>query len=898
MQFHLPTTAFATLLALPAAVYGHGYMNVPLSRNIYAYHHSISGNPIDVVGVPLYQTTPQAMNRNTGVCGKDQDAPGIDYDEWIDTQGNPMPSISQATYGVGDIIEITTVLTAHHKGHIEVKACPMGRASTQECFDQYPLEFVSDLLYGMPKDDNYPGRGHLHGLKMDLNMQFKLPDDDTLTGSEVLLQWVYWTANSCNSLGYEDYFAGNYGAVPESPGEPNWASGLDDCPPESATPLAPLPNPELVGTLFPEVFINCAEVTITSEGGTTVPASNPTNLPSSSPVAGSTGSPTLMLVPEATTPTASPTVDINLYDGTCGDGWPGNGICSDKTLCCSEWGYCGTTDEHCGETSAPISTCGGGQRGNGLCPEAQCCSEWGYCGTGSDYCESNANTNAPTSSSAPTLAPVPIVVPAPNSSHSDIDSRMIAYLGNWHACPTDDQLAEYTHIVIAFAVSYTWSPDKNVCDPTCKISKPLTCDNREDEALIERWQAMGKKVILSFGGAGMGGSWDGDNNDCWDFCFGNEDYVVDRLTDLVTEMGLDGIDIDYEYYYENGQNGSTFNKGAEAQKFLKDVTLGLRDALPETAELTHAPMEPDMVPGKAYFDVLVEVADSLDFLMPQYYNGNVYSHSNFDVALNHYNNIVNTMFHGDPTKVVFGFCINDCSNFNLDGSASKEVMGWLAEDYPCNGGAFFWVVNDDTNGDWSSKVNEQLAIDTDQCSTGAPTSMPTGAPTSAPALLVLEDTCVNDANFRYEGKSKKDCDWVLKKANSGNDVCDKTSEGILVAEACPLSCGTCCADDAHFRFDGGADEDCGWVRREHLGGASVCNEKHKRKILVKDFCRSACQTCCVDDEAFRWNHDDDKDCDWVQKQHAKGKNTCRKRDAAGIRIKKFCPVACETCTSE
>ena len=524
---------------------------------------------------------------------------------------------------------------------------------------------------------------------------------------------------------------------------------------------------------------------------------------------------------------------------------------------------------------------------------------------------------------------------------------MIAYLGNWHDCPSDEQIAEYTHIVIAFAVSYTWTEEKNICDPTCQISKPLTCDDREDQDLIERWQAMGKKVILSFGGAGMGGSWEGDNNNCWDYCFGNEDYVVERLTDLVTEMGLDGIDIDYEYFYEDGQNGSDFNKGAEAQKFLKDVSLGLRDAMPNT-ELTHAPMDPDVVPGTGYFNVLEEIADSLDFLMPQYYNGNVHSHSDFGGALDHYDVLVDTVFKGDPTKVVFGFCIGECDGYNLDGNAAKEVMGWLAESYPCNGGAFFWVVNDDTNGSWSSKVNEQLAIDTDACSaiaptsaptgsltiapTGSPTSAPTKAPTSSPTesptssptraptraptstetgsptstptrsptlaeevSLIIEPVCANDQSFGYGGNDKKNCDWILKKTNMGSDICEKKSQGIHVDEACPLACGTCCGDDEFFRFDGEEDKDCGWVREEHLSGSNICKEKYKTKILVKDSCRLACQTCCVDDETFRWKDNDEKDCNWVQQQHENGKNICQKRDPVGIKVKKFCPVACEAC---
>jgi hypothetical protein len=33
---------------------------------------------------------------------------------------------------------------------------------------------------------------------------------------------------------------------------------------------------------------------------------------------------------------------------------------------------------------------------------------------------------------------------------------MIAYLGNWQSRPTADQLAQSTHIVVAFTVSYRW----------------------------------------------------------------------------------------------------------------------------------------------------------------------------------------------------------------------------------------------------------------------------------------------------------------------------------------------------------------------------------------------------------------------------------------------------------
>ena len=36
---------------------------------------------------------------------------------------------------------------------------------------------------------------------------------------------------------------------------------------------------------------------------------------------------------------------------------------------------------------------------------------------------------------------------------------------------------------------------------------PAVCNNQYNPALIKEWQNAGKKVLLGFGGAGMGGSW-------------------------------------------------------------------------------------------------------------------------------------------------------------------------------------------------------------------------------------------------------------------------------------------------------------------------------------------------------------------------------------------------------
>ena len=104
-----------------------------------------------------------------------------------------------------------------------------------------------------------------------------------------------------------------------------------------------------------------------------------------------------------------------------------------------------------------------------------------------------------------TSSPVanPTTVPPPPSTSVVVgkdDSRLIAYLGNWQSCPTMSDVEHYTHIVIAFAVSYTWAPSKNICSTTCEIAEPLICNNSPNPSLVSQWQAAGKKVILSFGG--------------------------------------------------------------------------------------------------------------------------------------------------------------------------------------------------------------------------------------------------------------------------------------------------------------------------------------------------------------------------------------------------------------
>jgi len=106
----------------------------------------------------------------------------------------------------------------------------------------------------------------------------------------------------------------------------------------------------------------------------------------------------------ATTKASTPTSDIKIStDGTCG---VDKGRCPEG-LCCSKYGYCGVTSSHCEngcqsefgicnsakpttpETTdytkvySADNTCG---EGKGRCPDGLCCSQYGYCGSTTAHC--------------------------------------------------------------------------------------------------------------------------------------------------------------------------------------------------------------------------------------------------------------------------------------------------------------------------------------------------------------------------------------------------------------------------------------------------------------------------------------------------------------------------------
>ncbi|KAL3779789.1 hypothetical protein ACHAW5_005616 [Stephanodiscus triporus] len=332
-----------------------------------------------------------------------------------------------------------------------------------------------------------------------------------------------------------------------------------------------------------------------------------------------------------------------------------------------------------------------------------------------------------------------------NATHGE-DSRLIAYVGNWQACPTPSQYDAYTHMVIAFAVSYTWAPTKNNCDQQCAIQLcPFVTI-----LIIKLWLIRGgllERKYSQLWRRGMGGSWSGDQNNCWDYCFGKEEQLATNLVSIINNQKFDGIDIDYEYCYDiNGsQAGRCPQRSAsytdlKAQTFLR-LTSKLRvklDALQVTNgynhgryELTHAPMDSDLTPSTSkYFQILKARRADLDFLLPQFYNGVTKAHvdgfggsgAGAMSAASLFSSLRMICLTWSPTRLFSASA--SCHGFKRNAAQAVKVMSDLKiynnGQFSCNGGAFFWVAEHDTSGTWSDAVVAEVSK-TAGCSSVRPT---------------------------------------------------------------------------------------------------------------------------------------------------------------------------------
>merc|ERR1712078_544375 len=74
--------------------------------------------------------------------------------------------------------------------------------------------------------------------------------------------------------------------------------------------------------------------------------------------------------------------------------------------------------------------------------------------------------------------------------------------------------------------------------------------------------------------------------------------------------------------------------------------------------------------------------------------------------------------------------------------------------------------------------------------TPQPTKPPTPSPTNAPTVVQQQQSCVDDPNFLWKGRAKKNCEW----AGKGSDAmtikkCKRNNgDGKTVYDYCPHTC--------------------------------------------------------------------------------------------------------------
>ena len=94
-------------------VSGHGHMITPRSRNFFAYEAGSDDPTNSPPGLPPREYCSHCLNAKlaTETCGRGS---AQSYDQWLDTFGNPMPWIPQATYVEGQEILVSIQLTTNH----------------------------------------------------------------------------------------------------------------------------------------------------------------------------------------------------------------------------------------------------------------------------------------------------------------------------------------------------------------------------------------------------------------------------------------------------------------------------------------------------------------------------------------------------------------------------------------------------------------------------------------------------------------------------------------------------------------------------------------------------------------------------------------------------------------
>mmetsp|Transcript_62963 Transcript_62963/g.109705 ORF Transcript_62963/g.109705 Transcript_62963/m.109705 type:complete len:434 (-) Transcript_62963:359-1660(-) len=250
-----------TIVNLVKEALGHAYMSWPASRNFD-----------DCSNFEPQSVNNHCNNCNTESCGTYRN---INYAHVVHPP--------TGTFTAGGVLEVETIVTAHHKGYMELRICTRPGDLTQDCFDEHLLsrDTQSAALDPAPVDESHPGRWYIPPPAVDWSPDaisvpsanvcsrskagtryrwaVRLPSD--LECEHCVVQFFWVTANSCNPAGLPEYFSKGSTQTwitSQTGGDASgwWKPLLSSCPSAVVDPRT--------NNNGAEKFWNCADIKVTS----------------------------------------------------------------------------------------------------------------------------------------------------------------------------------------------------------------------------------------------------------------------------------------------------------------------------------------------------------------------------------------------------------------------------------------------------------------------------------------------------------------------------------------------------------------------------------------------------------------------------------------------------------
>jgi chitinase len=336
-----------------------------------------------------------------------------------------------------------------------------------------------------------------------------------------------------------------------------------------------------------------------------------------------------------------------------------------------------------------------------------------------------APTGAISAPPPPTVAPVPL-------SGSPNGHQLIGY---WTGTfPLREVSPQWGLILVAFA-----EPDKNAPQGTMQFHLRAGVDPEQFKSDIAYLKSQGKKVMISLGG---GGRYFTLNDSA------NIPAFVSSVTQIVTDYGFDGIDLDFETPSLNIDPGDTDFKHPTTPSIV-NVISALRQLHDHFGPSFMISLVPEGSQGPAaytsyggqfgsYLPITYAIRDILSFIDAQDYNtpplegldGEIYQSSSVD----YHAAMTELLMHGfdvggDPkqffpplpaSKVAVGFLtgytsptiVSQAMDYVISGKAPAGTKYKLrkATGYPGMIGAMFWTIDADrrSNYNYSNIVGPQL----------------------------------------------------------------------------------------------------------------------------------------------------------------------------------------------